>query len=292
MSRSFPLLLCVALGLASVAHADPPATQSPDVREIQREEGNETHFAMGLGAEYSEGDFGLDEESRFAASTLRFRVSHGPWIARLSVPYQYTSGGGDVVGPADAPVPICDSNDNSGPGNAEDRCAAAAASGTRSHAHGIGDVTLALLYTIDPPREWLPYVELGAKVKFGTADEDMGTGRNDYTLGIELDQTYGRVTPFVGFGYRFVGDPTGVDLHDIWLASAGASYDVSDTFTIGLAYDYREHSADGADDSHEIGPFASWKLSSHWRLGAYADAGLSDGAPDWSAGTSVTYTFR
>ena len=293
------LILAAAFLLAGSAHADQPASETPESPSAIREPSDETVLAVGLGAEYSEGDFGLPGESRFAASTLRFRLSHGPWTARVAVPYQYTSGNGNVVGPPDAPV-ICNSeDDNSGPGNAEDRCQAQSSAPStttthRSHEHGIGDVTLALLYTIEPIREYLPYVELGVKAKFATADADkgLGTGRNDYTLGIEMDKSFGPVTPYVAVGYRFVGNPAGLELRDMVLVSGGLTYEVGDALDLGVAYDYRSHSSRGADDSHELGPFASWKLTRNWRVGGYASFGLSDGAPDWSAGTNVTYTFR
>jgi len=296
------LCLSVALVLlAGTAGAEESEKKESGLPNLPSSNDEGTHFSMSLGAEYSEGDFGLGEESRFAGSTLRFKFSHGPWIARLAVPYLYSSGSGDVVGGPEAPIQVCDDEDNSGPGNAEDRCRAEQGGSTgsptearRIHSHGIGDVTLALSYTLDPPREYLPYLEFGVKAKFATADADdgLGTGRNDYTLQVDLDRPFGRVTPFAMAGYRFVGDPAGASLDDIWLASLGVSLDLDGGWSVGAAYDYRQHSASGAADSHEIGPFASWRISDRWRVGGYAAFGLSDGAPDWSAGTNLTYSFR
>jgi opacity protein-like surface antigen len=289
-------LLLAFVSCASLARADVVSEESGPARRPEPAAEDELHFSVGLGAEYSQGDFGLHEVSRFAASTLRLRAWRGPWLLRLAVPYSYASGSPEVVGQPDAPTQTCDDGDNSGPGGGgDDACdvGTATARSSRRHDHGLGDVTLQVGYTIDPVREYLPYVELSAKAKFATASESrgLGTGRNDYTLQIDLDRSFGAVTPFAALGYRFVGDPTGVDLHDIWLASAGVSFDLGSAWTLGVAYDYREASARGADDSHELGPFATWRLSRHWRLGGYGSFGLSDGAPDYSAGTSVTFVY-
>jgi hypothetical protein len=56
-------------------------------------------------------------------------------------------------------------------------------------------------------------------------------------------------------------------------------------------YDYREGSSSDSGDSHELGPYVSYRLTSHWKLGAYGFFGLSRSAADFGLGTTLGYRW-
>jgi hypothetical protein len=231
-------------------------------------------FSATLGADYSSGDYGEERITRVRSASLGLRYARGPWIARVLVPYLYVGGPGNVVGGTDAVVV----GDSAGP---------------LQHERGLGDVVAAASYLIDPDDRRWPLFELTAKVKFGTASEakDLGTGRNDYTLLVDVSKPFGDLTPFATAGHRWVGDPSGLDLHDTWLASAGLAARLSERLSGGLVYDYREASSSDSGDSHELGPYVSYRLTSHWKLGAYGFVGLSRSAADFGLGTTLGYRW-
>lgn len=92
-------------------------------------------------------------------------------------------------------------------------------------------------------------------------------------------------------GYRWVGDAAGLDLNDTWLASIGFSARVTERLSSGLVYDYRESASSGSGDSHEIGPYLSYRWSEHWKSGAYGFVGLSTNSADYGVGTNVAYSW-
>lgn len=255
-------LLAFRLGGAG-ARADEAATESPP-----------GEFRATLGAEYSSGDYGEDRRTRIRSASLGLAYARGPWTARVHVPYLYVGGPGNVVGGTD-PLVVGE------------------AAGPLRHESGLGDVVAAVSYLVDPEARELPLVELTAKVKFGTASESrgLGTGSNDYTALVDVSKTFGPLTPFATGGYRIVGSSSGLDLRNTWLASAGVAARLGERTWGGLVYDYRQAASRGTGDSHELGPYFSYRLSSHWKVGGYAYFGLSRAASGFGVGSTLGYRW-
>jgi hypothetical protein len=232
-------------------------------------------WSLALGFEQSRGDFNDSERTdiRFAPLTLRYQ--RGPWLASLTVPYIRIRGPGDIVGGLDSSLVV-----------------AREAAGKTTES-GLGDVVAGVAYAIDPPREWLPFVELSARVKFPTADEDerLGTGEADYRVQIDLARSLGRFTPFAALGYRVLGDPSGVDLDEGYFGSLGGSYRFSPALSAGLALDAEEASTDGVDAPRELVSFGSYRWSRSLTLGSYAVFGLSDSSPDLALGMTARVSW-
>ena len=247
----------------AVARADSPETESAPGA-----------FTATLGAEYSSGDYGEERRTRIRSASLGLKYEQGPWTGRVYLPYLYVGGPGNVVGGTDPQV-------------------VGEAAGPLRHEAGLGDVVASVAYLIDESARELPLVELIAKVKFGTASESrgLGTGSTDYTALVDVSKTFGPVTPFVTGGYRWVGSSSGLDLRNIWLASAGFSSRLGERLSGGIVYDYRQGTSRGSGDSHEIGPFLSYRLSSHWRVGSYAYVGLSSAASGFGVGSTLAYRW-
>jgi hypothetical protein len=119
-----------------------------------------------------------------------------------------------------------------------------------------------------------------------TADETrgLGTGENDYTLQLDAYRFFDKFSLQGTAGYRLRGDPPGVALNDVLLASVGAAYMASDNALVGMYFDYRESAISGTDDIQELSGFASFRLGSAWRMEVYAFTGLTDSSTDFGGG--------
>jgi hypothetical protein len=222
-----------------------------------------------MGYHFSSGDYGADEATDITYVPLSVQADIGSWAMKVTVPYLQVSGPDVVVEGPTGPV---------------------VASGA---AEGLGDIVLQGAYAVPPWARWMPFVDLIGKVKFPTADEDkgLGTGEFDGTVEIDLSQTVGKLTPSILVGYRFMGEPSGVDLNNVVIASAGAQYAVAPPVTVGLFLDYRQASSAFSEDLLELVPYASWRITRHWTTGLYVAAGLLEGSPDVSVGLHVSYRY-
>jgi hypothetical protein len=192
----------------------------------------------------------------------------GPAIFKLTVPYVHTTG-------------------------TVNRDIGTAVLANRHTEEGLGDIVGSASYNVLGAKGGLG-LDLGVKVKFATADKDktlLTTGENDYSVQAEAYQAFGAVTGFATLGWTKKGDPNGIDFKDPWYASLGASYKVSDTFSAGAFYDYREKVINGGAQVSELTLFAANKLNRNWKLQSYVVAGFSDASPDWGVGAILAYTY-
>ncbi|MBW2447399.1 MAG: hypothetical protein JRG83_15905 [Deltaproteobacteria bacterium] len=234
------------------------------------------HWRVSSGVNFTSGDYGLDDDTDILYVPITVRYDHEPFILKLTVPYIRIEGPGGVVAGTDGSVIVDEES-----------------VGTETNA-GLGDVVLSGSYVHYPDggSSW-PILELTGKVKFPTADEDqfLGTGKFDYTLQADVSKNIGRFLAFTTLGYRFLGDPSGSKLNDVFFASLGGGVRVVKDVQVGLVYDYGEASSSSSSDSHEFVPYFSWKLADRYRLSGYAVAGVSRGAADWGSGVSLGLDF-
>lgn len=228
------------------------------------------YATVGTGFDFNRGDFGEDINTNTASIPFFVKLEWEPVTFRASVSVLYIDGSDQISGEGD------EARDDDIAGDRQ--------------SFGVGDITTSLTYTYYPERHSaLPIVDLIVKVKIHTATpDDMGSSGTDLTLGTELAKTFGRLSVFGGAHYR---RKTGGQFDDIWLASAGASVKIAKWISIGGAYDFRKASTSRSTDSHEVSPFVSLRMSEHVRLTPYGLIGLSDGAPDWGFGSTVSYQF-
>jgi hypothetical protein len=288
-SRTALALGALLLASAPAAAADQTPTFSAVARAPRRElpsfsavaerglppPESDRQLSLLVGYEFSSGKFDDSDRTRISYVPLTFKYQRGDWIAGLTLPYIRIKGPGDVVRGADGSLVV-------GTGEA----------GTTTES-GLGDVIASLSYTLYPPRESLPILELTGRIKLPTADEDdgLGTGETDYTLQADLSKRFGPVSGYATLGYRFLGDPSGVDLDDGFLASLGFGYRYSPRINLGLAFDFREASTDDSDDARELVPYTSLRVSDRLTLGSYGVVGLSDSSPDLALGVTARVTW-
>ena len=231
---------------------------------------NGPKITLSTGAEFTSGTYGGDVDIEDTYVPLTATVDYGNVAFRLTVPYLSV----------DAPEgTIFDSGGEPLPG-----------SGAMTTESGLGDVIGSVTFfdVINNQRLGLA-MDLTGKVKIATADEDkgLGTGENDYTVQADFYKFVDQFTWLGSVGYKFRGDPTGIDLDNVLMASLGGTYKFTPDVNAGLFFDYREAAISGSDSIQELSGFVSRRLSEDWRIQVYALTGFTNSSPDWGAGLQI-----
>lgn len=236
-------------------------------------------FKLGLGMEYTTGDYGTGQDTDILYVPVRFQYMPGRWIFGITVPYIEITGNGDVTGGSSGPI-VTNRGRATGAG--------------RSTQSGLGDVILRVSYAIVQETRNAPLIDLTGKIKVPTADEDkgLGTGEFDYTFQVDVSKKFGKITPFGTLGYQLLGESGGaINLNDVFLFSLGATYAASNTLSVGLKYDYREATTANSGEKSELSPYAVFKMSKSVSLNLYGIYGLEDGSPDYGAGAMLSVSW-
>ena len=227
------------------------------------------------GADYTTGKYGATQSTDILYIPFTGKYETGPWTYKLVVPYIRITGPGNVVG---------------APG---DTVVLSGGESARRTESGLGDIVASAFYNVLSERTAPFGLDLGGKIKFGTADENrgLGTGKNDVSVQADAFKPMGALTPFFTIGYRWYGDPAGVNFKNVVYWSAGASYKLSQPTTVGVAYDSRPRIVDNGSHVSEMTAYVSHKLSPDWKVQAYYVHGFSTGSPDWGLGAVLARSF-
>jgi hypothetical protein len=244
-------------------------------------------FSLGVGANYSTGDYGTDVTTEIVSIPVTARFDTGNWSFRASLPWISITGDPNVL-PGTGPV----SNVNPiGRGRLLPPVGEDGDFGeTRGSASGIGDLTLRAVYSL--PTQGPMGADISFIGKIATADEDkgLGTGANDYGVAVDLYRSFGDTTLFGGVSYMSLGSSTFIDVDNVFGANVGVSW-TAGTGQLGVMYDYREAASSRFDDRSEVTVFYSAPTAGGNRFQIYGLAGLSDGSPDFGAGVNYTWSF-
>jgi len=240
---------------------------------------NSSEFSttVAIGAEYSTGNYGTEFDFEDTYVPLSAIVSGDKVSFRITVPYvSVYAPEGTIYDPDGVPVP---------------------GTGEMTTESGLGDILASVtVYDVLRSERHRIAVDLTGKVKFGTADENvgLGTGKTDLSVQADAFKFADKTTLMTSVGYRFRGQPEGFVLDDTVFAAIGITYRLTPELRGGLFYDYRQASFADNDDSQEISAFLSRRVNDDWRIQAYVLAGLSDRSPDFGGGFMVkrALTYR
>ncbi len=128
--------------------------------------GAEGLTTLGVGADYSSGNYGASERTEIFYVPVTAKHETGRWALKLVVPYIRITGPSNVIGAAEGLVTL--------PG----------AGAVRRTETGLGDVVASAFYNALSERDASFGLDIGTKIKFGTADDSrgLGTGKNDFSL--------------------------------------------------------------------------------------------------------------
>jgi opacity protein-like surface antigen len=250
--------LALALAPAAFAQETKPAASSGAVHR----------FVVGF--DYSNGDYGGSSDTSILSIPFAYRLTTGPWQFGATIPWLIQDGPGNVNRDIGQFGPAGVSRSESGPGDL-------LLSALRSLNIGSPD------YGID----------VGARIKLPTASSSkgLGTGEPDFHFLADLYATSGRLQPYGTVGYKFLGDPSGFDLDDVFWLDLGATYRLSETRSAGLMWHTQQRASSFSGAQNDLTAYYVMQLDSQWRAQVYGLVGFSSGSPDYAGGAFFSRSF-
>jgi hypothetical protein len=237
----------------------------------------EGKLSLTSGVDYSSGKYGQTQTTDITCVPFIAKYDFDNTTFKLTVPWLQITGPGDVVGGVSGPVVIGKSNR------------------PISTESGLGDIVFSATQTILQTKEENPFIfDITGKIKFGTASATryLGTGENDYTVELNTYKTVNKsVTLFGDIGYKRMGDSTELKLNNVWLGSAGLSYKLSPSTSLGIMADIRQAILNTSQPLQELTIFATYKFNEHYKLQSYLTQGYSDSSADWGGGIMLGFRF-
>jgi long-subunit fatty acid transport protein len=131
------------------------------------------------------------------------------------------------------------------------------------------------------------------KVKIPTADEKkfLGTGKTDYALNVEVFKSINAWTPYWNVGYKWKGDPNGIDYNNVWSSSLGFDYQVNRDLIVGAGYDWQQKISQFSQNVQELSVYSSYRLNQQNKLNFYLLTGHGDSSPNWGSGLVLVHYF-
>lgn len=227
--------------------------------------------SLTLGAEYSSGDYGTASKTSmwYFPATLKYETERS--MMSLTIPFVTVEGTGNVVA--------------SGSTQGMPRTTTTQAITTES---GLGDIELAVSHLLaGTDGGWR--LDLGGRIKFGTADEqdNLSTGEDDVSVQLDAEKAFTRNAVFGTVGYKVLGDPPGINYDNVFYGSAGFSHRLDATRDAGMEWYVQQAPLDGAEGKSELTLFLGGKPAPQTRLTGYLLAGFADGSPDWGVGVTL-----
>ncbi|WP_172592405.1 hypothetical protein [Nitrosomonas supralitoralis] len=157
---------------------------------------------------------------------------------------------------------------------------------------GLGDIVAAFSYNlIDHAPTGIAFdITTRIKIPTASAKQNMGSGQVDYAIQGDLFKTVSKFTLSATFGYRILGNPSGIIFHNVLYGAAGAGYQLSPSIAIGTNYTMGQ-SPVRLEDSRDLTLYLSQRITNSFRLNAYGIRGFSDRSPGWGGGINMRYIF-
>jgi hypothetical protein len=267
------LFLSAVTALLSVVVCLPARAAEPTLP--RRDEPGQ--HSLTLGAEYTRGSYGSTSDTTIGYFPLIYGYEHDRWLLRVTVPFLA------VRGPDDALiVGGMGSGMGGGMGGA----------GADRTASGIGDVAIAISYTLQDSNAHRPMLGFTGKAYLGTADTStgLGTGENDYAAQLDAAYGMGPATLFGSLGYRVTGNAPTINYEDIAYGTLGLERAIGRQ-AMGVALDAHQAYLPGGDTYATLtGYLVAWPATTA-KLTVYLLLGLSDTAPDWGGGVTAGWYF-
>ena len=230
----------------------------------------ENNLTFTTGVDYSSGKYGQSEKTKITYIPLTGKYETGQWTLKLTVPWLEIDGPGGVSG--DGIVVITDTTNNK-----------------TTVESGLGDIVAGITYSAFQLDSQKIYIDIGAKVKIPTASKSkgLGTGETDYALLADVYKTFDQLTILGTIGYRVLGDPSGINLNNVWFATVGGAYKFDSRNSASFTVDLREPTTKSSTSLREYTLFYSHKFNDTYKLQTYLVTGDTTSSLDFGAGAMI-----
>lgn len=234
---------------------------------------NQVSFTTGM--DYSSGHYGQSEKTRITYVPFITKYETERWTFKAVVPWLTIDGPGSVS--ADSRI-VTNSTNTASKRNTES---------------GLGDVVLGTTYSALQWNEEKFSIDLNAKVKVPTASESkgLGTGKTDYTFSADAYKTFHQLTALGTIGYKMLGDPSGVNLNNVWFGSVGGVYKIDPKNSAGVSLDLRQATSDASTHLREYTLFYVHKFNSQYKLQTYMVTGNTTSSVDFGGGAMLIVSW-
>jgi opacity protein-like surface antigen len=138
------------------------------------------------------------------------------------------------------------------------------------------------------------YADLGARLKLPTASTSkrLGTGKVDFTIGVDLIKDIGNFSVYVGGRRRFNGQPDNQTLRNIWGVGAGASARISRSTSIGVDYDWQQVAYAPTGVTSELTAWSSFRVTRTFRMQVFVGTGFNSNSANFIGGIATSWRFH
>jgi len=224
-------------------------------------------MSMSVGMEYKTGKYGSSSRFDTTYIPLAAKYETQQWAFKLTVPHIAVTESGTYINSSGEAVNY------------------------RVTHSGLGDIEAAANYYLYDNPDLTAGLDLTGKIKFGTADSQkwLGNGADDYAIQINGYRTAERFTAFGTIGYKVLGQPSWVRLHNVFFGTLGAGYKYDQSTQVGVALDQTQKSFDLGAPLRELSLYFSHGYNKNWNIQGYLLKGFADGSPDIGGGATLLY---
>ncbi len=158
--------------------------------------------------------------------------------------------------------------------------------------NGIGDIILRAGIVVAPETENGFSLSASAAVKLPTADENkgLGTGETDYAGFLGVHKRIGQNRLTLSAGYIKVGDPSGIDLNNVYVYDVGYARMFTRT-ELSAWYEGRRSLIPGTKNPQEINVGFFHILNQDYSIKGSSFVGLNNGGPDFGLNLGIVRWF-
>jgi hypothetical protein len=243
---------------------------------------------LSLLAGYTESKYVDRVESNTQSLAVRY-VHGGAVNFRIELPVLRARSSANLLGTGAGPVSFdyqyvdsSGSGGNGGNGNGGSSSGGSASSGPTGGSWddewrtGIGDILLAADHLVAGGGIRLFHLDAGLQVKAPIADDEkgLGTGEWDFRAGVSGEYRFWSVTAFGGAGWNRLGDPSWIELNDVWDGYLGLEgYAFGERVVIAGWIDGHEEIVEQSGARNVIGLELRTAKSPSWRIALTAEVG-------------------
>lgn len=224
-------------------------------------------WSVGIGTYSSKGDYGKETDTTIHMVPVAIAYKSGQWQYKVSTGYLSLEGERVLV----------------------DKL------GTKELVNetGIGDTVVSIKHRFKKISDSPLYLNVGAKVKFPTADEDkkLGTGKHDLELKAGAYWGFQRWWAVSELSYKVREEPSNTQLNNTAQVVVGGLKRIGKRNTVGANLKFREKSQPTKDPVKELISFVNHKLDKNNNVTVLVIKGFTDASPDWGLNTQWRYSF-